>query len=299
MNHMHFLSRLATGAAIVAAPLLAACLNDGHHHALGDEAALRVPTLEAQGCCSSNTASSAGQHGDHGNAKPESQTGATQFKSDPYLLDTDPVSGAKLGPIESQVIVAHEGRELRFASQQSADKFKTDPAKVLADVDKKLVAQQKPFYALQTCPVSGEKLGGMGEPVDFVFNNRLVRLCCAGCRGDFQKDPAKYVAKQDAAVVAAQSKKFAPKTCAVSGQEFGGEMGEPVDYVIGNRLVRLCCTGCIKKLRNDPLKYFALLDKPVKAEEKSRGGGHDHGDNEELAPRRETAARAVAKEAIP
>lgn len=279
MNRIHFLSRLATGAAIVAAPLLQACLNGGHHHALGDEAAPRVSTLEAQGCCSSKTASSAGQHGDHGNARREPQTGATQFKGDPYLLDTDPVSGAKLGPIESQVIVEHEGRELRFASQQSADKFKTDPAKYLADVDKKLVAQQKPFYALHTCPVSGEKLGGMGEPVDFLFKDRLVRLCCPSCKGTFLEDPTKYVAELDAAVIAAQSKVYAPKTCVVSGREFGGEMGEPIDYVIGNRMVRLCCTGCIKKLRKDPLKYLALLDKPAKAEEKSHGGGHDHGDH--------------------
>lgn len=279
MTHVHFLSRLATGAAIVAAPLLAACLNGGHHHALGDEAAPRVPTLEAQGCCSSKTAASAGQHGDHGNAKPQAQTAAAGFKGDPYLLDTDPVSGAKLGPIESQVIVEREGRELRFASQQSADKFKTDPAKYLADVDKKLVAQQKPFYALHTCPVSGEKLGGMGEPVDFVVKNRLIRFCCPSCKGDLLKDSAKYVAKLDAAVIAARSKDYAPKTCVVSGEEFGGEMGEPIDYVIGNRMVRLCCTGCIKKLRKDPLKYLALLDKPAKTEEKSHGGGHNHGNH--------------------
>lgn len=100
----------------------------------------------------------------------------------------------------------------------------------------------------------------MGEPVSFVHKNRLVRFCCADCKADFLKDPAKYVAKLDAAVIEKQGKNYSAKTCVVSGEEFGGEMGEPVDYVIGNRLVRLCCNGCVKKLRKDPLTYLAKLE---------------------------------------
>ena len=52
---------------------------------------------------------------------------------------------------------------------------------------------------LTTCPVSGEKLGEMGKP--FVFTNSLqqVKLCCPGCKKDFDKNPDKYLAKIRAA----------------------------------------------------------------------------------------------------
>ena len=49
--------------------------------------------------------------------------------------------------------------------------------------------------ALATCPVSGEKLGEMGKPYVFVYQGQEIKLCCSGCKKDFDKDPAKYVAK--------------------------------------------------------------------------------------------------------
>jgi YHS domain-containing protein len=48
--------------------------------------------------------------------------------------------------------------------------------------------------------VSGEKLGEMGKPMVFVYQGQEVKLCCSGCKKDFDKDPAKYLKKiQDAA----------------------------------------------------------------------------------------------------
>lgn len=55
-------------------------------------------------------------------------------------------------------------------------------------------AAAKP-YPLQTCVVSGEKLGSMGDPVVFVHDGQEVKLCCKSCRPDFDKDPAKFIAK--------------------------------------------------------------------------------------------------------
>ncbi len=49
---------------------------------------------------------------------------------------------------------------------------------------------------LKTCPVSGDKLDGdMGKPYVFVYQGQEVKLCCKGCKKDFDKNPAKYVAK--------------------------------------------------------------------------------------------------------
>ena len=46
---------------------------------------------------------------------------------------------------------------------------------------------------LQTCPVSGDKLGEMGKPFTFVFKGQEVKLCCKGCKKDFDKNPEKYL----------------------------------------------------------------------------------------------------------
>ena len=55
-------------------------------------------------------------------------------------------------------------------------------------------------YPLDTCPVSGEKLGEMGKPYVFVHQGREVKLCCKNCLKDFNEDPAKFIAKIDAAM---------------------------------------------------------------------------------------------------
>lgn len=55
--------------------------------------------------------------------------------------------------------------------------------------ERALIQKQK------TCPVSGEPLGSMGEPVKVVVRGRTVFLCCPGCEEKIQKDPDKYLAK--------------------------------------------------------------------------------------------------------
>ncbi len=47
---------------------------------------------------------------------------------------------------------------------------------------------------LKTCPVSGDKLGSdMGPPYVFVYKGQQVKLCCSGCKKDFDKNPDKYL----------------------------------------------------------------------------------------------------------
>jgi hypothetical protein len=65
-----------------------------------------------------------------------------------------------------------------------------------------LAAEQKPKakpYPIETCIVSGEKLGEMGSPYVFVHEKREIKLCCKGCLKDFKKDSAKYVKKLEEA----------------------------------------------------------------------------------------------------
>lgn len=59
-------------------------------------------------------------------------------------------------------------------------------------------AKPKP-YPLETCLVSGEKLGAMGKPHVFVHQGREIKLCCKGCLNAFRQQPAKYIKKLEEA----------------------------------------------------------------------------------------------------
>ena len=54
-------------------------------------------------------------------------------------------------------------------------------------------------YPLKTCVVSDEKLGEMGAPYVFKHEGREVKLCCKSCLKDFNKEPAKFLKKIEAA----------------------------------------------------------------------------------------------------
>ncbi|MEO6243953.1 MAG: hypothetical protein ABIQ12_00850, partial [Opitutaceae bacterium] len=59
-------------------------------------------------------------------------------------------------------------------------------------------------YPLKTCLVSDEPLGGHGDFIAYTHKeagkpDRLLRFCCDGCIDDFKKEPAKFLAKLDAA----------------------------------------------------------------------------------------------------
>lgn len=61
-----------------------------------------------------------------------------------------------------------------------------------------VVSDQKPTpYPLKTCVVSGEKLGEMGAPIEFVYTNKAVnqeiKFCCPMCKGRFLNNPDKYM----------------------------------------------------------------------------------------------------------
>ena len=71
--------------------------------------------------------------------------------------------------------------------------------------EEKKADKPKP-YTLSTCPVSDEKLGEMGKPYVFVQDGREIKLCCDSCKKDFNKNPAKFIRKIDAAEKAAKKK---------------------------------------------------------------------------------------------
>jgi len=122
--------------------------------------------------------------------------------ADDYPLGTCVVSGDKLGAEGPPIVYEHEGRTIKFCCKDCIKDFKADPAKYLKKLDEAVIAKQKPAYPLDTCVVSGKKIGGMGEGVDYVYGNRLVRFCCNGCIAKFKESPAAYLVKIDEAAKA-------------------------------------------------------------------------------------------------
>jgi YHS domain-containing protein len=167
---------LLTVGSLLAIALLAGCGQGGHRHAQDDD-----HDHDHDGGHTHGTASIA-----------PADSGVT---SAPYTLVNCPVSGEELGSMGEPVVYMHEGREIKFCCEACVEPFESNPAQYLAAVDAAMIEQQRPDYPLQTCVVTGMKLGSMGEPYAHMYRNHLVMFCCDGCIPAFQKDPAAYLKK--------------------------------------------------------------------------------------------------------
>jgi len=182
---------------------------------------------------------------------------AKAWAGDPYLLTTCAVSGEELGSMGDAVSRRVEGREVKLCCKGCIEKLEADPAKFLAGVDAATAADQAGLYPTTKCLVSGEEMEG--EPVDVVVGNRLFRVCCKRCAAKVKADPGAYAEKLDALVTKAQSQGYPMATCVVRpGDELDSDAKA---FVVGNRLVKLCCKGCVKKFKADPATYTAQLDR--------------------------------------
>jgi hypothetical protein len=60
--------------------------------------------------------------------------------------------------------------------------------------DRSTATGPKP-YPLSTCPVTGEKLGSMGEPITVIKDGYEIKFCCQECVDKFNKHPSKVMDK--------------------------------------------------------------------------------------------------------
>ena len=106
----------------------------------------------------------------------------------------------------------------------------------------KLPAGVKP-YPLDYCVVSNEKLGSMGKPVVFIFENQEIKLCCKECRKDFDADPKKFLEK-----INNPSKESKPSTPASSPNQDGVVVQLTVDGLVCN----FCASNITKTFNKLP-----------------------------------------------
>lgn len=137
-------------------------------------------------------------------------------------------------------------------------------------------------YPLDSCPVSKEELGSMGEPVKIDHDGREIMLCCDGCRDEFEENAEELLTEVDDAIIEKKKDDYPLDVCVVAGAELGS-MGEPLDLVHNNRLVRFCCAGCDDQFHEDPEGHFAAIaagetyDADVHAKaDHDAGNEHDH-----------------------
>ncbi|QDU57921.1 eL24 family ribosomal protein [Aeoliella mucimassa] len=114
------------------------------------------------------------------------------------------------------------------------------------------------------CPVSGQQLGSMGEPIAVTEGEQTIYVCCAGCVNKVKADFATYLKKIEQKIVAAPATEAdaeaikLQKTCPVTEAPLGS-MGSPIKVTGLDRDVYLCCQGCLKALEKSPEKYLAKL----------------------------------------
>lgn len=233
----------------------------------------------ALGVASAGAAQPAEKPAEKGAPAEPAMAEKTAGPSETYPLGTCPISGKKLGSMGGAIVKLYEGREIRFCCKACPPKFEKDLKGGFAKVDDAIARDQAAIYPIETSVVTGEALGE--KPVDWVYRNRLIRLGGEGEKEAFQKDPAKYLALLDQAVIERQGKDY-PLTKCPSSEDKLGSMGEPKDIVVGGRLVRLCCSACEKDVRKDAAKYIAMLDearagkgKKQDVDEKAPGKGKD------------------------
>ena len=102
-------------------------------------------------------------------------------------------------------------------------------------------ADQLQIAVQDVCPVTGETLGSMGEPVKVKVGEQVAYLCCQGCQG--KQLNAEHWKTIQGNLAAAQG------ICPI--------MGKPVDpsmksTVVTGQQVFVCCPPCIPKIQADP-----------------------------------------------
>jgi len=107
-----------------------------------------------------------------------------------YPLGSCVVSGTALdGKAVTPINHLIANRLVRLCSADCQEKVAADPTSFLRQLDAAVVKAQVASYPADTCPISGEKLGSMGDPYDYVHAGRLVRFCCGGCIDSFNENP--------------------------------------------------------------------------------------------------------------
>jgi len=178
-------------------------------------------------------------------------------------VDLSQIAGHK-GKLNFQLMGLFEGQRATSFSSEFVGPM-TEQQKVAV-----AIANQK------VCPVSGQPLGSMGDPISVTVGDDTVYVCCAGCVDKVKADFPKYLAMISGStgevpagteevrpgvyktVAADQPFIEAQKNCPVMDEPLGG-MGAPLKVHANGKAIYICCAGCAKKVQAEPDKYLQIL----------------------------------------
>ncbi|MGH7244636.1 MAG: hypothetical protein ACREJD_14585 [Phycisphaerales bacterium] len=149
---------------------------------------------------------------------------------------------------------------LFFFSALACPTPEAPPPEKTAAAPPKAAARSGDPYPFATCPVSGKKLGEMGSPVTRLYEGREVRFCCDACPATFEKQIDASLRAVDDKIAADQGSLYPTANSIVTGKTLPAK---PIEFVFGNRLIRVSDETERKIFESDPSKYLALLNKAV------------------------------------
>lgn len=116
-------------------------------------------------------------------------------------------------------------------------------------------SDQLHIAAQQICPVSGQDLSAVDNPIKIkVGEEEHAFLCCKGCQN--KEINAEHWKTIQANLAKAQG------TCPVMGKEVDASMES---VVVNGRKIFVCCPPCIDKIKENSDEYLAKLDKQIEA----------------------------------
>lgn len=115
----------------------------------------------------------------------------------PYPIASCLTCGDMLG--ENTVTLFHSSRELKFCCIECVGSYTKSPETYISGLEEQIRVTQRDNYPLKACVVSGHELGSMGDPVEYVSGNTLVKFCCGACIGSFERDRVQMINKIESA----------------------------------------------------------------------------------------------------
>ena len=73
--------------------------------------------------------------------------------------------------------------------------FADDAAKIKENLGKLSEADRKLAELQKICPIEDEPLGGHGVPIKLTVKNKVVFICCKGCKEEVEKKPDETLKK--------------------------------------------------------------------------------------------------------
>jgi len=81
----------------------------------------------------------------------------------------------------------------KAAEEGAGDQTKSAAEKMAGDAKTAAENATAKPYPLDTCIISGKKLGDMGTAITKVYDGQEVKFCCPDCVPEFEKDKEKYL----------------------------------------------------------------------------------------------------------